>query len=315
MKKMILAAVIMIMLAACSQAGEAGTEEAVNEELQIYTTVYPLTYFTERIGGEHVNTESVYPAGANEHTFEPTQQDMIALAEADAVFHIGLGLESFISDAKQTLTGEDVEFIATGESIPEEELLTAGHEEGESEEEHAAHEHGEVDPHVWISPVLSKYLVQSIQETLSSMDPENAAEYEKNAEELIAELEALDSSFAELSETAERDTFFVSHAAFGYFAETYGWEQVAIAGLNSQSEPSQQELTKIVDMAEEMGTEHIIFEQNVSSNLTEVVQQEIGAEALQMHNLSVLTEEDIAAGETYFTLMEQNLETLRTALN
>ena len=67
-------------------------------------------------------------------------------------------------------------------------------------------------------------------------------------------------------------------------------------------------------MAREKNIEYIVFEQNVSSNLTEVVQKEVGAEAVQMHNLGVLTQEDIDNGETYFTLMERNLEVLETIL-
>ena len=47
--------------------------------LSVYTTVYPLQYFTERIGGEHVDVQSIYPPGADEHSFDPTQKDMIAL--------------------------------------------------------------------------------------------------------------------------------------------------------------------------------------------------------------------------------------------
>lgn len=110
------------------------------------------------------------------------------------------------------------------------------------------------------------------------------------------------------------DTFFVSHAAFTYLAEPYGFQQVAVAGLNSQDEPSQKELTEIVELAREKNIEYIVFEQNVSSNLTEVVQKEVGAEAVEMHNLGVLTQENIDNNETYFSLMQRNLEVLETIL-
>lgn len=127
-------------------------------------------------------------------------------------------------------------------------------------------------------------------------------------------MEQLDQSFAALSDQVENKTFFVSHAAFGYLADTYGFEQVAVAGLNSQDEPSQKELTEIVDLAKEKEIDYIVFEQNVSSNLTEVIQNEVGAEAIEMHNLGVLTQEDINNGETYFTLMEKNRAVLETVL-
>ncbi|XKE94519.1 zinc ABC transporter substrate-binding protein [Metaplanococcus flavidus] len=350
MKKLLLPLLLFIFIAsACGNTEEAqttaDTENAATEEkLNIYTTVYPLTYFTERIGGEHVNVQSIYPAGSNEHTFEPTQQDMITLADADAVFYIGLGLEGFIDSAKKTLSNENVEFVATAESIPEadlgeghsdEEEHEQGHDKGTEEEHNHAHEEGteeahdhaheegteeahdhghEVDPHVWISPVLSQQIAEAVKDELVERDGENAEEYEANYEQLVEELKELDQSFEQMAAAAEQKTFFVSHSAFGYWANAYGLEQVAVAGLNSQDEPSQQELVEIVKQAEELNIDHIAFEQNVSSRLTEVIQNEIGAEAVQLHNLSVLTQDEIDAGETYFSLMQKNLEVMEEIL-
>jgi zinc transport system substrate-binding protein len=340
MKNLSIFLILILLLGAC---GEPTTGDSENETsnlendnsdeavLEVYTTVYPLAYFTERIGGERVNVDSIYPPGANEHTFEPTQQDMISLADADLLFYIGLGLEGFIDSAQDTLSGENVELVATADSIPDEELETeASHEEESSddhgndevdheeevheEESHEGHEHDSTDPHVWISPVLSQKLAESIKDSLVKADSEGAEMYEANFEELVRELEQLDQSFDDLSNNVENKTFFVSHAAFGHIAETYGFEQVAVAGLNSQDEPSQKELTEIVNLAKEKNIDYVVFEQNISSKLTEIVQKEIGAEAVEMHNLGILTQEDIDNGETYFTLMEKNLHVLETVL-
>ena len=319
MKKLIPLLVLILILAACSKTpGGIPDEEIDDSKLQVYTTVYPLTYFTERIGGDRVQVQSIYPAGSNEHTFEPTQQNMISLAEADLMLYIGLGLEGFIDSAKETLSNENVEFVATADSISDEEMETEEHHEEDGHEEeaesHDGHDHGSTDPHVWMSPKLSQNLAESIKNSLSEADPEGTEIFESNYEELIAELEELDQSFSELKERVSKDTFFVSHSAFGYISEPYGFEQVAVAGLNSQDEPSQKELTEIVDTAKELDAQYIVFEQNVSSNLTEVIQSEVGAEAIEMHNLGVLTQENIDNEETYFTLMERNLQVLETVL-
>ncbi len=332
---------LISLLAACgSTESDSGAEgDATEGKLDVYATVYPLVYFTERIGGERVDVKSVYPAGANEHSFEPTQKDMINMADADLLLYVGLGLEGFIDSAQDTLQNEDLQFVATADGISDEQLEAAaathtedehgededaqGHEEeghdeeGESHEDesgHEGHDHGSTDPHVWISPVLSQELAASVRDSLIEQDPQGAEQFEENYEELVAELETLDESFQNLNTKVERDTFFVSHAAFGYLAEPYGFEQVAVAGLNSQDEPSQKELTEIVDMAREKDIQYIVFEQNVSSNLTEVIQKEVGAEAIEMHNLGVLTQENIDNDETYFTLMKKNLQALETVL-
>ncbi len=328
MIKIIASLSFVLLLAACgTPAGLEQVEEKQIDEskVQVYTTAYPLTYFTEQIGAEYVEVRSIYPAGANEHTFEPTQQDMIQLAKADLMFYIGLGLEGFIGKAQDTLKKEQVTFVATADAISDEELVAATsphedehtdeHSEEEATEEgHDDHAHGETDPHVWMSPVLSQKLAESIKDSLVEQDPDHTEDFESNYAALITELEKLDQSFAALADRVEKKTFFVSHAAFGYIAEPYGFEQIAIAGLNSQDEPSQKELTEIVDLAKQENIQYIVFEQNVSSNLTKVIQKEVNAEAVEMHNLGVLTQENIDNEETYFTLMEQNLQTLEIIL-
>lgn len=319
---------LVLFLAACGKSEEKA--QNTDEKVQIYTTVYPLQYFAERIGGESVHVSSIYPAGANEHTFEPTQKDMMALADADLFFYIGLGLEGFVENAKKTLADEEVNMIATVDAISDEQLEEAAHEEeeatstdshdheheSESSEDHSheGHDHGDIDPHVWMSPKISQSLALSIKDSLVEISPGQQETFEKNYDELVSDLQQLDADFEEMAHNAPNKTFFVSHSAFGYIANTYGLEQLAVAGLNSQDEPSQKELTKLIDLAEEKNIEYILFEQNVSSKLTEVIQKEIGAESLVLHNLGVLSKEDIQNKETYFTLMNRNLETLRTVL-
>lgn len=336
----------LILLGACSNTNTLSNQtknSKVNEKaeepskLKVYTTVYPLSYFTERIGGDFVEVSSVYPPGANEHTFEPTQQDMIKIAEGDLLFYIGLGLESFIEKAQSSLENTNVEFIPVTTNVPEEKFnISAGnlhdehtedheneHTEAENsvtEDTHTSHEedehegHDEMDPHVWLSTAISVDIALSIKEALVEKLPNQAETIEANYQSLLQDLQALDGQFQEMVAQSNTRTFFVSHAAFGYIAGEYDLNQIPIAGLNSQDEPSQKELIELVALANELNINYILFEQNVSSKLAEIIQSEIGAEALTLHNLSVLTEEDIANNETYFTLMEQNIETLRKAL-
>ena len=163
--------------------------------------------------------------------------------------------------------------------------------------------------------MLSIELATSIKDALIEEKPDMKEEFEKNFEQLKVDLIELDNNFKEMASSAPSKTFFVSHASFGYIAKSYGLEQVAIAGLNSQSEPSQKQLATIVKEAKDQDVHYVLFEQNVSSKLTDVVRKEIGAESLMLHNLGVLTIDDVKNNETYFTLMEKNIETLRKALS
>ncbi|KIL43946.1 metal ABC transporter solute-binding protein, Zn/Mn family [Jeotgalibacillus soli] len=385
------------MLAACSTNDTADTEESSGDRLDVYTTVYPLEEFTKKIGGEFVHVSTIYPPGADEHTFEPSQQDMIKLAEADLFLYIGLGLEGFVEKATDVLESQDLVMVATADSITDEQLAEDAHdehsdeehaedahdehsdeehaegahdehsdeelaedahdehsdeelaegahdehsdeehaegahdehsdeelaegahdehteEEHSGEEGHEGHDHGDVDPHVWLDPVLSQSLAKSIKDSLVEQMPEQEEYFTQNYEALVEQLDELDHKFQEVVKHAKINQMFVSHAAYGYWENRYGIEQMAIAGISTSDEPSQRELSALIEQARENNIQHVIFEQNVSSNITEVIQNEIGADALQLHNLSVLTQEDIDNEDDYFSIMERNTETLKTAL-
>lgn len=304
---------LSLLLSACADKEEQKQEN--KEQLTVYTTVFPLQYFTERIGGKYVDVKTVYPPGADEHTFDPSQKDMIQLADSDLFFYIGLGLEGFVENAKNTLKNENVTLIATAEHLElteEDEHEETEHEE--EEEEEGDHQH-DVNPHVWLDPLYSSEMANVIKESLINKMPENKEFFTANYDQLAKDLEALHVDFENTITTAKHKNMIVTHAAFGYWEQRYGIEQISISGLSTTNEPSQRELEEIISLADHEGLHYILYEQNVQSKLAKVVQDEIGARALPIHNLAILTQENIDDKETYFSLMEQNLESLKTALN
>ncbi|MED3910624.1 zinc ABC transporter substrate-binding protein [Peribacillus simplex] len=297
--------VTALFLSACGNSkGESSKE--TKDALDIYTTVYPLQYFTEAIGGEYVNVETIYPPGTDEHSFEPSQKDIVKMAESDLFFYIGYNLEGFVTKAEPILSKEGVSTIAVGETVHLDEDEHAHEEDG--------HDHGGVNPHLWLDPIYSIDMAKTIKDELTKKMPEQEEYFNSQFNKLSEKLKALDEKFATTIESGRTNKIIVSHSAYGYWEERYGLEQIGVTGLTSSNEPSQKELGKIVTMAEEEDLNYVIFEQNISSKLTEIIQKEMGAKSLELHNLSVLTDKDIKAGEDYFSLMEKNIKTLQTAL-
>ncbi|MCL7746168.1 metal ABC transporter solute-binding protein, Zn/Mn family [Halalkalibacter alkaliphilus] len=189
------------------------------------------------------------------------------------------------------------------------------HEEDDHDHGHDdhAHDHDE-DPHVWLDPILSITLAENIKNALVELMPEQEEVFNANFEEVKAELEAIDAEFQAMVEAAEKDTFLVSHAGYGYWEERYGVKQIGIAGISPTNEPSQRQLQDIIELANEYGLQYVLFEQNIPTKVAEVVKDEVGAEALYLHNLEALIEEDVENDEDYFSLMRRNIEVLETAL-
>ena len=306
---------VSLVLAACGEDTTKQVDTTTNnhDKLTVYTTVYPLQYFTEEIGGEAVQVETIYPPGSDEHTFDPSQKDMMALADADLFFYVGLGLEGFVEKAKDSLKSEEVTMVSTGDQLLTTEVFAHAEDHSEEDTTHN-HSHGDVDPHVWIDPIYAKEMANSIKEALIAQLPEKEEEFTKNYGALAEKLDSLNDQFSQVIGKAKNKEIIVSHAAYGYWEARYELEQISVSGLSTSSEPSQKDLENIIDTAKKLNLNYIFFEQNVSSKITEIVQNEIGAEPLVLHNLSTRTDEDIENNRDYFTIMEDNLKALETGL-
>ncbi|WP_173917691.1 metal ABC transporter solute-binding protein, Zn/Mn family [Halobacillus sp. Marseille-Q1614] len=322
--------IVIFTMAACGGEETSGDEskkgsQEFNEELKVFTTVYPLQFFTEQIAGDQASVESILPPGSDPHTFESTTKEMIKIAESDAFIYNGAGLEPYANKISESIESEDVQILEVSKGIDLEEHAHShgekdshdehAHDEDGHEDEHAGHDNGDQDPHIWLDPVRSIEMAEHIKETLVELKPEQEEGFNENFEELKAKLESLDKKFHTQLESLPGNKIIVSHEAYGYWEKTYGIEQVAVSGLSPENEPSQKELQNIVETAEKQGLNHVLFEQNITPKVAEVVRKEIDAETLRIHNLSVLTEEDIQNNEDYFTLMQSNLEVLSTALS
>ncbi|MFS0780455.1 metal ABC transporter solute-binding protein, Zn/Mn family [Bacillus sp. 1P06AnD] len=316
-KKQVLAIILVLaaILSGCGKKEDKNNNNAANDPLSVYTTVYPLQYLTEQIGGTHVDVKTVYPPGADEHSFEPSQKDLISMAQADEFFYIGHHLEGFVTKAKPILSKEGVKMVAVGETLDHAKLQDA-HEGIEDDHGHEedSHGHGDVNPHVWLDPALMVDMATEIKKQLAEKQPENKDYFEKNYNMVTKELNSLNEEYASTIEKAPKKEIIVSHAAYGYWEKEYGLKQIAVSGISSSSEPTQKELKNIMELAKKKQIHYVLFEQNIPSKLTSIVQKELGAKKLHLHNLSVLTDDDIKQHKDYLSIMQDNLATLKKAL-
>lgn len=302
-----------LTLFGCNKQEQAAPSIAgkTDNKLIIYTTVYPLQDFTQKIGGEHVQVESVYPPGVDAHTYEPTAKTMQHIADGDAFIYVGQGMEGFVERIVKTLENERVKFVEATAGI---DLLLANHTH---EDEHAhedEHDHGDVDPHIWLDPIYSIQMAETIKQTLTELKPEAKNDFEQNFASLKQQLEQLDSQFQQLIRGAKRKEILVAHAAYGYWEKRYGLKQMSVTGLSPTNEPSQKQLASIIQTAKEHDIRYIFFEQNVTSKIAEVVKNEIGADVLILHNLEARTNDDIKNNKDYFAIMNDNISALKKAL-
>ncbi len=311
MIKKLISLAIFFFLSGCS--GDEGiTNPADNQEqpakIQISATFYPLAEFAEHVGGESVKVTQVIPNGAEPHEYEPTAKD-IARIYNDGIFLVnGANLDTWAEKITEELRQRDIRVIVMADHLN---LLTSGGEEDEDDENHSPIG---ADPHFWLDPLNAITEVEQIRDGLIEIDPAQKSDYENNAQSYINELRALDEEYKMGLAACERSEIITSHSAFAYLADRYGFTQYGISGISPQEEPSAKKIAELADLAKEKNIKYIFFETLVSPRLAETLANEVGAQTLLLHPIGGLTNADIVAGKNYVTLMRENLESLKTAL-
>jgi zinc transport system substrate-binding protein len=134
------------------------------------------------------------------------------------------------------------------------------------------------------------------------------------ADPLLRRLDALDVDLSAGLRTCARRELVTGHAAFGYFARRYGLRQVPLTGLSPEAEPSPRDVARLAAEVRRTGATTVFSETLLSPRLAETVARETGARTAVLDPLEGLTADELSAGADYFSVMRQNLATLREAL-
>ncbi len=283
-----LGGILLLLLSGCT---------APAEPAQIAATTLPVYEFTCRLveGTDITVTRLVTESVSCLHDYSLNVNQVKAVEAAQAIVISGAGLEDFMADL---LTGRSC--IDASAGIP---LLECAAEHGHEHEHEHSHEE---DAHIWLSPANAKIMVQNICDGLCAQYPDSANIFQTNLVSLLADLDDLqryaDEQLASLS-CRELVTF---HDGFGYFAQGFGLTILEAVEEESGSEASAQELKHLIGVVREHGLPAIFIEDNGSVSAAQVISRETGA--------GVFTLDMAMAGDSYFTAMYRNIDTVKEAL-
>jgi zinc transport system substrate-binding protein len=290
-------ATVLAVVALAVLVGGCGSD-AGSDNRTVVAAFYPLAWAAEEVAGDDVDVVNLTPPGAEPHDIELTARDVERVRDADVVLYLGQGFMPALEDA--------VEGHERAIDLLEGQSLRVGGDE-HLDEEPAGHGGGAraLDPHVWLDPRRLAAIAGTIAEELGDSDA---------ATDVVARLEEVDGEFRMGLANCERHEIVTSHAAFGYLADAYGLQQIALTGLSPESEPSPRALEELVEEVRDEGATTVFFESLVSPRLAETVAREAGAETAALDPLEGLGEDALDAGEDYLSIMRTNLATLRDAL-
>ncbi|MDH4102909.1 MAG: zinc ABC transporter substrate-binding protein [Thermoleophilia bacterium] len=264
----------LLTLTACL-AGCGGKEDADSRRV-VVTGFYPLAWAAERIGGADFRVVNLTPAGAEPHDLELSPRDVAAIRDAHFVVYVGGGFQPALEEAVAARDDASLDVLAAG-----------------------------ADPHVWLDAKRFADIALSVGAALGRPAP---------ASRLADELEALDERYRVGLAKCERRTFVTSHAAFATLAKRYGLKELPLAGRSPEAEPSPKKLERLIGDVRDSGATTVFSEPLISKRLVETVARETGATVDVLDPAEGLSQERLAAGEDYFSVMRSNLTGLRRAL-
>ncbi len=288
-----------LALAACTtSAKQTGTPSKIT----VVATFYPLQYLAQRIGGDRAKASGLVPPGAEPHDFEPSPQDMVAIQRGNLFIYNSAGLEPWASRVVASLPANGPVAVNATQGLP---LRTASAHGGEG---------NDPDPHVWLDPRLYGQQAQLIHDAMVKADQPGGAVYDANLLNLQEDLTKLETEMRNGLASCRRNTIVSAHQAFEYMAERFGLRQLALAGLAPEVEPSPARMKELVQEIKDTGATYVFFESLTTPAVAQAVARETGAKTLVLNPLEGLTQDQLRAGDDYFTIMRQNLANLRAAL-
>ena len=336
--------ILGMMLTGCGMSGQqteqnGGKEQnkVENEKISVVATIFLQYDFVRQIAGENVELKMLLKPGEETHSYEPTPQDIIEIQNSDLFIYVGGENDAWVEDILESMPDngrKTLKLVDCVDTVEEEHVEGMKEERGhdhdeddaEHEEDEADHEeHGqedthsvhEIDEHVWTSPLNAIKIVEQIKEELCEIDPENASDYEENAEAYVAQLKELDQEFQDVVDHSKRKLMiFGDRFPFRYFAEAYDLDYyAAFSGCASDTEPSAATMAFLINKVRDENIKTVLKMELSNENIAKAIAEATNADVKEFYSCHNLTAEQFADGETYLSLMEKNVETLREVLN
>lgn len=338
MKKIIL--IILSVIFTCSiftGCNNDGTSIS-NDQYNIVCTIYPQYDWVMQLLGDNAdkyNVTLLLNNGADLHNYQPSAKDIIAISTCDLFIYVGGESDSWVQDVIKESTNEDMITInmleVLGDEAYEEEII-----EGMEEEEHShdddnlhnddAHDedsddsHVEYDEHVWLSLKNARTICSEISSALCKLDDKNKTDYDNALNAYTQSIDALDKKYADTVLSAKRNTLlFGDRFPFRYFVEDYNLDYyAAFPGCSAETEASFQTIVFLAEKTDELNLPAVCVtessDQSIASTIIDNTKSQ-NQQILILDSMQSVTENDIQKGISYLTIMESNLEVLRTALN
>lgn len=298
-------AIGLLLLPGCGVKNDLpDNKEVVEEKMKVAATVYPLYDLLKIVGGDEINPVLILPPGASPHTFEPTPSRIKEIQDADILFAIGAGVDSWgekmVSNVQETTVVNLDQYVSL-KPFEKETIELADESEEESEHEHATG----LDPHYWLDPENFEIMAKQIAQSLGDIDPKNLYYYEDRAWKFADELALKDKEWKEKINELPKKDIVVFHNAWGYFADHFGLTIAASFEPFPGQSPSPQYLVKLQDEIKDRQIKALFAEPQLSREAITALADDLEIKVDVLDPLG-----GVEGRETYIDLIDFNINNI-----
>jgi ABC-type metal ion transport system, periplasmic component/surface adhesin len=327
-----------------STKSEAKTDD-VNKKFSVVCTIFPeYDWIRQLVGDKKDNYEITYllDKGVDLHSYQPTAEDIAKIANCDLFVYVGGESDGWVDDALKESKNDKMQVVnlleTLGKNVKPEEVVEGMQEEDEHDHDHddkdhddkdhdhedADHDHDheeetEYDEHVWLSLRNATVLVNTLAEKLQIIDPENKDYYATTAADYTAKLGDLDSRYlATIKKAKVKTVLFGDRFPFRYLVDDYGLKYyAAFVGCSAETEASFETVAFLAKKTDDLKLKSVLViensDQKIAKKIVETTKDK-SQNIVVLNSMQSITNEDIANGATYLSIMESNLKALASAL-
>ncbi len=258
---------LVLLLSMASLTHSAGT----GKNLNVVTTVAPITNIVRNIGASYVDVSGIVPDGTDSHTFEPVPTDAKLLAAADIIIVNGLDLELPTVKLAEKVKKDGTLIVALGNRTLRKEDWRYDFS--------FPREHGHPNPHLWPNIAMAMRYAEITRDSLAALDPANREGYFANTALYLEKLHKLDEAIFDCVKTIPENNrkLVTYHDSFAYFAPRYGMTVIAAIQPSNFSEPRPQEVIRIIKQLKKESVPAIFGSEVFPSKVMEQIARETGA--------------------------------------
>ena len=255
-----LLAVLLVMSLGTSAAAPA------ESRLRVVASILPVHSLVSAVTQGVVTPVLILPGNASPHFHQLRPSQARALHDAEVVFWIGAGMESFLTRTLES-SGPDTRVVNL---IASPGIHTLGNRkhvdwlahdpEAEAEASQGHDDLLAVDPHVWLSPHNARLMVHEMVRVLAEIDENNQALYTRNGENALARLSELGETMTADLKKVRKIPYVVYHDAYRYFEDYFQLSALGAVTVNPDRPPSAKRVAMLRDLITRHGVTCVFVE-------------------------------------------------------